>query len=160
MNNQTDQQFDCCPPFDPGPWDNQVKNWENKTFIRERVATFLYMPLNFGGVMRRLDKKVRAAGATVPDYLCLSDHTSKWNMDLYLAVDKNIPGAHNTTLSGQYLSKVYEGPFKDTGKWMKDFDTMAQSKGVHVQKTYMWYTTCPKCAKKYGRNYVVVMGQI
>ena len=160
MNNQTDQQFDCCPPFDPGPWDDRVTNWENKTFIKEKVATFLYMPLNLGGVMRRLDKKVRAAGATVPDYLCLSDHTSKWNMDLYLAVDKNIPGAHNTTLSGQYLSKVYEGPFRDTGKWMKDFDALAQSKSLHVQKTYMWYTTCPKCAKKYGRNYVVVMGQI
>ena len=25
---------------------------------------------------------------------------------------------------------------------------------------YMWYTTCPKCAKKYGKNYVVILGQI
>jgi hypothetical protein len=115
-----------------------VKNWENKTFIRDKVATFLYMPLNFGGVMRRLDKKVRQAGAMVPDYLCLSDHTSKWNMDLYLAVDKNIPGAHNTTLSGQYFSKVYEGPFKDTGKWMKDFKVAAKAKGINPKKTYMW----------------------
>ncbi|MEI6577635.1 MAG: EFR1 family ferrodoxin [Bacteroidota bacterium] len=24
----------------------------------------------------------------------------------------------------------------------------------------MWYTTCPKCAKKYGKNYVVLMAQV
>ncbi|MCK7469725.1 MAG: 60S ribosomal export protein NMD3 [Desulfomicrobium escambiense] len=24
----------------------------------------------------------------------------------------------------------------------------------------MWYTTCPKCAKKYGKNYVAIVGAI
>ncbi|HZH72463.1 MAG TPA: hydrolase [Mariniphaga sp.] len=24
----------------------------------------------------------------------------------------------------------------------------------------MWYTTCPKCAKKYGRNFVVIVGKV
>jgi hypothetical protein len=26
----------------------------------------------------------------IPDYVCLSEHTSKWNMDVYLAVDREI----------------------------------------------------------------------
>lgn len=56
------------------------------------------MPVNFGAVMKRLDEKIRKSEATIPDYLCLSDHTSKWNMDVYLAVDKKIPGAENVTL--------------------------------------------------------------
>jgi len=72
--------------------------------------------------MKRLDEKVRKAGAEIPDWLCLSDHTSKWNMDVYLAVDKEIPDAENTTISGTFLSKVYEGPYKDTGKWCNDFE--------------------------------------
>jgi len=29
-----------------------------------------------------------------------------------------------------------------------------------VKKQYMWYTTCPKCAQKWGKNYVVIVGQI
>lgn len=53
------------------------------------------------------DEKVRKAGATIQDGLGLSDHTSKWNMDAYLAVDKEVPGAENTTLGGKFLSKVY-----------------------------------------------------
>ena len=48
----------------------------------------MFIPINFGAAMTRLDKKVREAGAEMPDFLCLSDHTSKWNMDLYMAVDK------------------------------------------------------------------------
>jgi len=24
----------------------------------------------------------------------------------------------------------------------------------------MWYTTCPKCAKKYGKNYVVIIAEV
>jgi hypothetical protein len=85
---------------------------------------------------------------------------SKWNMNVYLAVDKEIPGAENMTLSGTFLSKVYEGPFQDTGKWCKDFEQFASNKAMKISKWYMWYTTCPKCAKKYGKNYVVIVAQV
>jgi hypothetical protein len=118
------------------------------------------MPVNFGGVMRKLDRKVRDAGAGIIDNLCLSDHTSKWNMDVYLAVNKNIPDANNVLLSGKFLSKVYEGPFKDTKKWCDDFEAYAKEQGYEIKKWFMWYTTCPKCAKKYGKNYVVIIAEI
>ncbi len=110
--------------------------------------------------MKRLDEKVTKAGAQIPDSLCLSDHTSKWNMDVSLAVDKEIPGAENTTLNGRFYSKVYEGPFKDTGMWSKDFESIVKSKGYNIKKWFMWYTTCPKCAKKYGKNYVAIVSQV
>ena len=149
----------CCPKFDPAPWDDKTFVWAGKKFIKDRVFTVFYMPLNFGAVMKRLDKKTRKAAASVPDNMCLSDHTSKWNMDVYVAVDKDIPGAENVKLSGEFLSKVYEGPFKDTGKWHKDFEALAKSRNLKIDKMYMWYTTCPKCEKKYGKNYVAIMGR-
>lgn len=154
------QKTECCPKFNPEPWDGKIVEWSNKKFIKDKVFTLFYMPINFGQAMTRLMKKVDAAGVEVPGYLCLSDHTSKWNMDLYLAVDKEVAGAENVTLSGRFLSKVYEGDFKETGNWMKDFASYAKGEGFEVKKTYMWYTTCPKCAKKYGKNYVVVVAQI
>ena len=80
-------------------------------------------------------------------------------MDVYLAVDKEIPNAKNTTIAGKFFSKVYEGPYKDTGKWSKDFENIARSKDLDINKWYMWYTTCPKCAKKYGKNYVAIIGR-
>lgn len=150
----------CCPPFDPIPWDDHTFEWNEKPFIRDKVFTLFYMPLNFGAVMKKFDRKVRETGAVVPDNLCLSEHTSKWNMNLYLAVDKQIPNADNTILSGKFFSKVYEGPFQDTEKWMKDFESISKADGLKINKHYLWYTTCPKCAKKYGKNYVVIIGQM
>ncbi|MFA6027864.1 MAG: hydrolase [Patescibacteria group bacterium] len=158
--NQENNKTECCPKFDPAPWDGKIIEWNNKKFIKDKVFTFLNIPMNFGAAMKRLSEKVEKANAKMPDYICLSDHTSKWNMDLYLAVDKEVPDAKNVTLSGKYLSKVYEGNFKDTGKWCEDFKGYAKGKGAEVKKWYMWYTTCPKCAKKYGKNYVVILGQV
>ncbi len=27
-------------------------------------------------------------------------------------------------------------------------------------RNFNYYTTCPKCAKKYGKNYVVILAQV
>lgn len=150
----------CCPPLDPTLWDDKILTWDKKLFIRDKVMTFYYMPMTFGKVMTRLNKKVVEAGADLPHWLCLSDHTSKWNMDVYLEVDKEIPGMENLTFSGKYYSKVYEGPFKDTGKWSEDFEKTTREKGITTKKCYMWYTTCPKCAKAYGKNYTVFIAEV
>jgi hypothetical protein len=160
LKNMSDQNEECCPKFDPAPWDGKVLEWENKKFIKGKVFTLFFMPVNFGSVIVKLMAKVKDAGAGTPENLCLSDHTSKWNMDLYLAVDKEIPGAENVALSGRFFSKVYEGDFKETGKWCRDFENIAKERGMKIEKWYMWYTTCPKCAKKYGKNYTVIVGKI
>ena len=150
----------CCPPFDPAPWDDQIIEWSEKLFIKDKVFCILNMPVNFGQVMTRIMTKAYKSGITVPDALCLSHHTSKWNMDVYLAVDKEVANAENVKLSGKFFSKVYEGPFKDTDKWGEDFKATVAEKGLIIKKWYMWYTTCPKCAKKYGKNYVVIIGEV
>jgi hypothetical protein len=160
MEQKEVNEQECCPPFDPAPWEDKTFEWDNKKFIKERVCTFFYMPINFGQKMRKLDRIVSKAGGSFPAAICLSDHTSRWNMDVYLAVDKEIQGLKNTTLSGKFFSRVYEGPFSDTDKWCKDYEGAAKAKGMTIKKWYMWYTTCPKCAKKYGKNYVVVVGKI
>lgn len=155
-----EKKFDCCPPFNPEPWNDKSFSWKNKQFVKGKVKTFFYMPIGFGKEMQRLDKKISDAGTSIADNLGLSDHTSKWNMDVYLAVDKPVPGEENLQMSGNFYSRVYEGPFSDTGKWHKDFVENAKQKGLTTGKTYMWYTTCPKCAKKYGKNYTVILAEV
>ncbi|MFH0818832.1 MAG: hydrolase [Patescibacteria group bacterium] len=156
MTNETN----CCPKFNPEPWDKKTFNWENKKFIKAKVFTLFFMPINFGSVITKLMKQVETAGGKATDYLCLSDHVSKWSMDIYLAVDKEIPGAENVTLNGKYISKVYEGNFKDTGIWCKDFEQYVKDQNLSLKKMYMWYTTCPKCAKHYGKNYTVLVAEV
>lgn len=159
MTTENDK-FDCCPPFKSENWNDKTINWQDKKFIKAKVFTLFYMPMNFGSVIKKLDATVRSANAEVEDWLCLSDHTSLWNMDIYLAVDKTIPNAENVTLSGKYYSRVYEGSFSNTKLWCDDFKAQAIKSGHSIKKWYMWYTTCPKCAKKYGKNYVAIIGKV
>jgi len=151
---------ECCPQFDPSPWHDKEFIWDSKRFIKDKVFTIFNIPINFGQVMTRIHSQLSQEGAECLDWLCLSDHTSKWNMDIYLAVDKEVVGANNVTLSGRFYSQVYEGDFKQTGVWCQDFEQDVNEKGMEIKKWYMWYTTCPKCAKKYGKNYVVVMAEV
>jgi len=150
----------CCPPLEPEKWDGQKYEWQDKKFVKKGVRCIFNFPLNYGGVMTFLDVKLRESGAQPVDMLCLSDHVSPWKMDLYLAVDKDVEGLENVTMSGTFYSKVYEGPFKNTGKWMKDFKKTLEGDGFKPSKIMMWYTTCPKCFKVYGKNYVVAFAQI
>lgn len=63
------QELECCPPFHPTPWDDVILEWTEKPFIKGKVCTLFFMPLNFGQVITKLNKKVDAAGALVPDWL-------------------------------------------------------------------------------------------
>jgi hypothetical protein len=160
MASHAEDNSICCPRFDPAPWENKHFRWEDKLFIQDRVRSLFYMPVNFGHVMRKLDGKLKQAGASAVDNMGLSDHTSRWNMDIYIAVDREVAGAKNVKLTGNFFSRVYEGPFRNTGKWLKDCESEAEKLGMTIKKMYMWYTTCPKCAKKYGKNYVVIVGEV
>ncbi len=61
----------------------------------------------------RLDKKLKANGADFSEAVCLSDHTSKWNMDIYVSLNKEINDPSLKRFNGSFYSKVYEGDFKD-----------------------------------------------
>jgi hypothetical protein len=150
----------CCPEFIPEPWNNKIERWDERLFIKDSVRTFFYMPFGFGKVMERVFALAQKSGAVFQDNMCLSDHVSKWKMNIYLPVDKEIEGAENIKISGEYFFRVYEGKFSETGKWCKDYKEVTDSKGWSVKRWLMWYTTCPKCAKKYGKNYVVIAGEV
>ena len=150
----------CCPPFNPEPWDDTETTWEEKLFIKDRVRCFLHIPLNFGGVMKRNVALMEAADAKSAEMLVLSDDDSLWGADVYISATKDVPGVQMATISGTFLSTVFEGPYKNMGRWMKQFHEHVESQGKKAKKVYSYYTTCPKCAKKYGKNYVVLLAQI
>ena len=150
----------CCPRFNPEPWEEKEVTWQDKLFVKDRVRSFLHIPLNFGKVMTRNMEMIEKAGALGPESIVLSDDKSLWRTDIYIAVSKEVPGANMTKISGTFLTKVYEGPYKDAGKWIREMNSYVKSKGKQIKQLYLFYTTCPKCAKVYGANYTVVLAQV
>jgi len=150
----------CCPRFDPEPWAEKEVTWEEKLFIKDHVKSFLHIPLNFGKVMVRNIEKIKAADALVPKPLMLSDENSLWGADIYIAVSKDVPDSQMEKVSGTFLTKVFEGHYKDAGKWAKQMKQYVADKDKQLKKLYFYYTTCPRCAKYYGKNYTVMVAQI
>jgi hypothetical protein len=151
---------ECCPKFDPQPWDEVTLNWEGKRFVKDHVTSILHIPLNYGAIMTRNVAAIEAAGATPSLMVVLTDECSLWGADVYFEVTRDIPGANMATLSGTFLSKVFDGPYSSMRKWINEMKSYVQKKGAQVRKLYFFYTTCPKCAKKHGNNYVVILAQI
>ncbi|NCU32070.1 MAG: hypothetical protein EOM23_03860, partial [Candidatus Moranbacteria bacterium] len=63
---QASELQECCPQFDPTPWNEKAFDWNNKKFIKDKVFTLCYMPVNFGAAMKRLNAKTETAGAEIP----------------------------------------------------------------------------------------------
>ncbi len=150
----------CCPPFDPAPWDEQEITWENKRFVRDRVRSFLHIPLNFAAVMKRNVARIQAAGALPEPTIVLADENSLWGADVYIEVTRDVPGASMSALSGTFLCKVFEGPYQHIRSWIDPMRGFVASRGKQTRKLYFYYTTCPKCAKVHGKNYVVLLAQV
>jgi len=155
-----DSETGCCPRFDPEPWDGKEVTFQDKLFVKDHVRSFFHIPLNFGKVMVGNMEKIQQAGAPVPTPVMLSDEKSLWGSDLYIAVAKDVPGATMARISGTFLTKVFEGPYKDAGKWAQQMKPYVKSKAKEIRKMYFFYTTCPKCAEFYGKNYTVILAQI
>lgn len=152
----------CCPKFDPKPWDEKEFVWDDKVFIKDEVKCFLHIPINIGAVMQKMQTKVKAAKAEIKEgeFIVLSDECSSWKSIQYMAVSKEVPDAENVTLSGTYLTKVFEGPYKEAPAWHREMTNYVKGKNKEIKKIYFYYTTCPKCAKKYGKNYVVAFAEV
>jgi len=160
MDKLYDSETGCCPRFDPEPWDEKEVTWQDKLFLKDHIRSLFHIPLNFGKIMVKNMEKIQAAGALAPEPIVLSDEKSLWGADVYIAVDKEVPEAQMEKISGTFLSKVFEGPYKNAGKWVRDMKEYVQSKGKEIKKMYLFYTTCPKCAEYYGKNYTVILAMI
>lgn len=160
MTNQKIKSTGCCEPFNPEPWQDKKIIWNDKFFVKDHITSFLHIPLNMGNKIIKNMELIEKANAKASYQLMLTDEKSLWGADIYIDVAKKVPGAHMSTLSGTFLTKVFEGPYQNVGKWAQTMKEYVENKGKKLKKLYFSYTTCPSCAKAYGKNYVVLFAQI
>ena len=150
----------CCPPFDPAPWEGKELSWKDKPFVKDHVTCLFHVPINLGRKVVKDMSLIEAAHAEGDSHLMLSDDKSPWGADIFIEVKKAVPGATMAALSGTFLTRVFEGPFQDAPKWATQMEKHVASQGRALEKLYFGYTTCPKCAKAYGKNYVVLFAKV
>lgn len=150
----------CCAPLDRAYWDGKLFHWQDQLFLKDHVRELLHIPLDFGAVMKRDAEAIDQASAWPEHPFTLSDERSAWGADLYTAVDREVPGGQMARLSGTFMTRAYQGPFSDISRWIADMKAHVAETGHTLDRLYFYYATCPKCAKKLGRNEVVLFARV
>ncbi|MCK4997218.1 hypothetical protein KAS08_02845 [Candidatus Pacearchaeota archaeon] len=149
----------CCPEFKPKPWDKKEIKWNGKFFVKDTIISLFHIPLNFGSVMKRNYKKIKAASAETKNPIVIVDELSPFHSHVYIGVTKPVAKCDDVKLTGQFLSRVFEGPYSGMKKYIKEMNEYVKSKGKITKKNYFFYPTCPKCSKKYKKNYTVILAE-
>lgn len=154
----------CCAVFDPEQWDNVRHHWEQKLFLKDSVPEFFHIPLpgTYAKAITRMWDIAEKAGAAPDrkDFLLLAHDPSPFKGELYMSITKDISGQKTVKLTGTFLSRVYEGPYGDVPRCLRKTDAYLTVNGMMSKKYYVNFPYCPKCAKKYGHNYIVVVAEV
>lgn len=157
-------QEHSCPRFDPAPWDRKFFTWTDKRFIVETIPQLFHSPLpgGFRRAVERLWARATEQGAApdAADALFLAHDLSPWKSEIYLTVTKEVPAAHNVSLTGTFYSQVFDGPYNGVKGYLAALETSVAEAGRHATRYYFHFTSCPDCARKRGHNYILALAEL
>ena len=159
------KENECCPLFHPEKWDNKTHNWDNKRFLKSSIPTLFHIPFppmigNRVTKMMKESEEAHKLAEDPEDTLLLFTDPSPFQSEMYLSVTGDVPHSDNTLLSGTFLSRVFEGKYNATPKFMKQMDSELSNQDKNAKNYYVHYAYCPKCAKEAGHNYVVLFAEM
>jgi len=112
----------------------QELRFDNKPFVKASTISVFHMPLNMTSMFARTSEAIQQAHAENGALLVLSRDDSAWPSEHLFAVTTDVPGA--------------------------EMEAFVKAKGKRLDATYFFYTTCPRCAKHYRKNYVVGVAKV
>ena len=149
----------CCAVPNLADWDRVVVEFDDQSFVRLHTRSVMHVPVDMSRVMAALDASARESGVAMPPEraMVLSRELSAWKAEQLYAVTAPVAGADNVRLDGRFACVAFEGPYRRVSTWMSEAREYARSQGEPGDETYVFYTTCPRCAKHYGSNNVIVL---
>ncbi len=161
MNTQNEE---CCPEFNPDKWNEKSFKWKDKPFIKESIPTFFHIPIPsmIGKKVKKMNDLVVASKAEPEkqDILLMFHDPSPFKSEMYMSVTKSIENANNTTLSGEFEAKVFDGPYNAIPKFIKEMQPYLKGKAKTARDYFVHYAYCPKCSKKYNHNYMILFAEV
>ena len=166
MNQSKNQTLgECCPIFNVEKWDGKIFFWDEKPFLLSSIPTLFHIPFPpmIGKKLTKMMAKAEEAHQieeNKEDVLVLFTDPTPFKSEIYLGVTGEVSDAKNTTISGTFMTKVFEGNYNDIPKFIKEMDVYLNEKNKKAKKYYVHYAYCPKCAKEAGHNYILLFAKI
>jgi hypothetical protein len=139
--------------------------WKNKPFITDSMRTFFHIP-SLSSINKKMTslynsaKNSKKISKKTDEVLILFRDPSAFRSEIYFSVTGKVKEAKNVNLSGTFVAKVFDGPYKAVPKFIKEMNEYLAKKGKKAKDYYIHYAYCPKCAKKYGNNFMIIFAKI
>ncbi len=159
---------ECCPKFNTKKWDKKTFVWKDKLFIKETIPTFFHIPFP-PMIGKKITKMMKLIGTSKKmsskkdEVLVLFRDPSAFKSHIYISVTGKVNGANNVKLSGTFIARVYDGGYNSIPKFVKDMNNYLEKEGHKISKDsdyYIHYAYCPKCAKKFENNYMILFAKV
>ena len=111
----------------------------------------------------KMHSLAQKSGATIPDKseaLILFRDPSAFKSEIYYAVTSEVQGANNTTVSGSFVAGVFDGPYSNAPKYIKEMEAYLKEKNQTARDYYVHWAYCSKCAKESGHNYMILFALV
>ena len=142
--DMSDNPTNCCPRFNPEGWDEQELHFKDKLFVKAKTRSIFHIPINMGSVYPKTFSTIEKANAKDDnDFIVLSYDPSSWTGEHYFSVNKNVPGQEMVHMTGDYLTKVFEGRYKNAPKWEKRNGSVCGEQRKACQKNifFLYYVS-------------------
>jgi len=97
-----------------------------------------------GAVFSEAQTAVEKADAqSAKEALVLSRDLSPWKAEHLFAVSKDVPEHEMVQLTGDFVTKVFEGPFKDAKSCYDEMLAAAKAKGAEAEEVYFFLHHLP-----------------
>ncbi len=156
---------DCCPMFNIEKWDMKTLDWDQKPFIKASVPTIFHIPFQkmMGKKITKMMQMAEEADSleqNTKETVLLFNDPHPFRSDMYLSVRHPVAGAKNVDLSGQFMTKVFDGPYSSIPTFIKEMNSYLNDQNQKAKKYYVHYAYCPKCAEERGHNYMVLFAEL
>ncbi|WP_372794512.1 hydrolase [Lutibacter sp.] len=156
---------ECCPLFHPEKWNKKTFNWDCKPFVKTSVPTLFHIPfpLLIGKKVTKMMKMAEDSNKmseNMESVLLLFTDPHLFKSEIYLSVTGKVPNSNNTTISGTFMTKVFDGNYNAIPKFIRQMNDYLSKHRKIAKKYYVHYAYCPKCAKKYEHNYMVLFAKV
>jgi len=146
--DMSDNPTGCCPRFKPAVWDEQELHFKEKLFVKATTLSVFHIPLNMGSVFPKTFDAIKNADAnSYEDFIVLSYDVSPWKSEHFFSVIKDVPGEEMIRMTGDFITKVFEGPYKNVPKWEKEMESFVQSRGKEAVEDLFFLHHLPKVCK-------------
>ena len=135
--DMSDNPTNCCPRFKPEGWDEQELHFKDKLFVKAKTRSIFHIPVNMGSVFPKTFSAIENVKAKDEnDFIVLSYDPSAWTGEHYFSVNKDVPGQEMIHMTGDYLTKVFEGPYKNAPKWEKNGSVCKEQRKAYKQNIF------------------------